>query len=119
MSDFPALKTGAVIQYPAEKTTTFSTQVLRFVDGSEQRFGDFGTSLHRWTILLDALDESELASLRNFFRSQRGVAGTFSFTDPWDGTAYDHCSLESDEMVEELVSEGKSRTKLVVREIKS
>src|SRR5438874_7908440 len=119
MSDFPVLKTGAVMQYPAEKATRFSTEVLRFVDGSEQRFRDFGASLRRWIIRLDLLDETELNSFRNFFRTQRGAAGTFSFTDPWDGTNYDNCSLESDEMVEDLLSEGRSRTTLIVKEIKS
>lgn len=118
MSDFPVLKTGAVIQYPAEKATRFSTEVLRFVDGSEQRFRDFGASLRRWTIRLDLLDETELNAFRNFFRTQRGAAGTFAFTDPWDGTTYDNCSLESDEMVENLLDEGRSKTTLIVREIK-
>jgi phage-related protein len=119
MSDFPVLKTGAVIQYPAEKATRYSTQVLRFVDGSEQRFRDFDASLRRWTIRLDALDETELCALRNFFRTQRGAAGTFSFTDPWNSNVYDKCSLESDEMVEHLLNEGRSQTSLIVREIKS
>jgi phage-related protein len=119
MSDFPSLKTGAVIQYPAEKETRFSSQVIRFVDGSEQRFRDFGASLRRWVIRLDSLDETELGAMRTFFRTQRGAAGTFSFTDPWDGTAYDKCTLETDEMVEELFDEGRSRTTLVVRESRS
>lgn len=119
MSDFPVLKTGAVIQYPAEKATGFSTQVLRFVDGSEQRFRDFGAPLRRWTIRLDLLDETELSSFRNFFRTQRGAAGTFSFTDPWDGTTYDNCSLESDEMLEDFLDQGRCRTMLIVREARS
>jgi Conserved hypothetical protein 2217 (DUF2460) len=118
MTDFPVLKTGAVIQYPAEKAIRFSTQVIRFVDGSEQRFRDFDVSLRRWIIRLDTLDETELGALRNLFRTQRGAAGTFSFTDPWDGTTYDKCNLESDEMVEDFLNEGKSRTTLVVRETK-
>lgn len=116
MSDFPILKTGAVIQYPADKGIAFSTQVIRFVDGSEQRFRNFNNPLHRWIVRLDSLDETELALMRNFFRTQRGAAGTFSFTDPWDGTAYDSCSLENDEMAEELLDEGRSRTTLVIKE---
>ena len=119
MSDFPILKTGAVMQYPAMKENRFATQVVRFVDGSEQRFRDFGASLHRWIVRLDALDETELAAMGNFFRTQRGAAGTFSFTDPWDGTAYDKCSLDSDEMTEEFTAEGRSRTTLVIRETRS
>lgn len=119
MSDFPVLKTGAVIQYPAEKETRFSTQVIRFVDGSEQRFRDFATSLRRWIIRLDQLDETEMISMRNFFRTQRGVAGTFSFMDPWDGAEHANCSLETDEMVEEFLDRSRGRTTLVVKENRS
>jgi|SRR5947209_4879386 len=116
MSDFPILKTGSVLQYPAEKATAYSTQVIRFVDGSEQRFRDFKTKLRRWIIRLDQLDEGEMISARNFFRTQRGAAGDFSFTDPWDGTEYASCSLGSDEMLEEFLDEGRGRTLLVVNE---
>lgn len=119
MSDFPTLKTGAVIQYPADKDTRFSTEVIQFVDGSEQRFRDFGTVLRRWMIRYDQLTDTEMASLRNFFRSQRGAAGTFSFTDPWDGIEYVNCSLELDEMSEEFVDSGRARTMLVVKENRS
>ncbi len=116
MSDFPTLSTGAVMQYPAGRDTRFATQVIRFVDGSEQRFRDFGSSLRRWVIQLDQLTETEMASMRNFFRAQRGAAGTFSFTDPWDSTEYTDCSLERDEMIEEFVNVGRARTTLVVKE---
>ncbi len=41
MNEFPKLKTGAVLQYPAAKRLECLTQVTRFLDGSEQRFRDF------------------------------------------------------------------------------
>ncbi len=119
MSDFPALKTGAVIQYPADHVTSFSTQVIQFVDGTEQRFRDFGSPLRRWVIRYDQLDEREITALRGFFRAQRGAAGTFSFTDPWDATEYASCSLENDEMVEDFMDAGRGRTTLVVKENRS
>jgi hypothetical protein len=34
MSAFPALKTGAVLQYPAQRAVQFSTDVVQFIDGS-------------------------------------------------------------------------------------
>ena len=116
MSDFPTLNTGAVMQYPAARDTRFSTQIVRFVDGSEQRFRDFGVSLRRWIIQLDQLTETEMASMRNFFRAQRGAAGTFSFTDPWDSTQHADCSLEGDEMIEDFTDVRRGRTTLVVKE---
>jgi phage-related protein len=116
MTDFPVLKTGAVLQYPAERSVRFSTQVVRFVDGAEQRYRGFGRPLRRWQIRLDLLDESEMTRLREFFREQRGAAGSFRFSDPWDGTDYADCSLENDEMIEELLGEMRGRTTLMVRE---
>ena len=38
MANFPRLTTGAVTQYPSSRNLTYSTYVLRFVDGREQRF---------------------------------------------------------------------------------
>ncbi len=116
MSDFPTLKTSAVLQYPGQKAARFSTQVVRFVDGSEQRYRDYQGRLHRWMIRLDLLDEGEMHLLREFFRAESGAVGTFTFTDPWDGTKYQNCSLEGDEMVEELSDEMKGKTALTVRE---
>src|ERR1700694_3550753 len=98
MSDFPTLQTGAILQYPAQKAIRFSTAVLRFVDGAEQRFREYQAPLRRWTIRLDLLDENELHVLREFFRAESGAAGTFSFADPWDGALYLNCSFENGEM---------------------
>lgn len=119
MSVFPTLKTGAVLQYPAQRTIQFSTQLLQFVDGSEQRFRDYQSALHRWIIQLDLLDEVELHGLREFFRTESGAFGSFGFTDPWSGVSYPHCTLESDTITEELRDELKGKTTLVVRENRS
>lgn len=116
MSTFPVLKTGAVMQYPAERSSQYANQVVRFLDGSEQRFREFAQPLHRWVIRLDLLDESELNRLREFFRIQNGAAGTFGFTDPWDCASYANCSLETDTMIETLTGEGRGQTTLTVRE---
>lgn len=116
MSDFPVLKTSAVLQYPAQKETRFSTEVIRFVDGSEQRFRNYAQLLRRWIVRLDSLDEAEIIALRNFFRTQRGAAGTFRFTDPWDGTEFTNCTLDSDEMLEEFIRQSQARTTLVIKE---
>ena len=64
---FPTLKTGAVMQYPAQRTLQFNTDAIRFLDGTEQRFRDNPSVLHQWTIQLDLLDESELAAFDQFF----------------------------------------------------
>ena len=116
MASFPALKTGVVAQYPSDRARRFSTKVLRFLDGSEQRFAGFGTPLRRWLIRLELLDEAELSTLEEFFVQQAGQAGTFSFTDPWDGTVYVNCSFESDVMTADYRGPGDGATSVTVKE---
>ncbi len=116
MANFPKLKTAAVMQYPAERRVRYQNQALRFVDGTEQRYRDSRGPLHRWEIPLSQLDESEMTAVEKFFEANQGAAGTFEFTDPWDGRVYPKCSLESD--VVELAATGEMRgaTRLTVVE---
>jgi hypothetical protein len=116
MSTFPTLKTGAVMQYPAQRGVTFSTTALQFVDGSEQRFRSYKTPLHRWVIQLSLLDQTELHEFQEFFRATAGRAENFTFTDPWDGTSYSSCSLGSDVMTAVLAGEWNGETLLNVIE---
>ncbi len=119
MASFPTLKTGAVAQYPSDRSRSFSTQVLRFLDGSEQRFAGYGTPLLRWSIQLALLDESELVNLEQFFESEGGRAQTFSFTDPWDGTVYPNCSFDSDTLTLQYGGQARGKTSMVVKENRS
>lgn len=116
MATFPALKTGAVAQYPAERVARFATVVQEFVDGSEQRFRQMGSRLRRWVIRLEQLDDAELFRLEQFFVEQRGASGSFVFTDPWDGTVYPDCSIEGDEIELTFESQGQGKTVMVVKE---
>jgi Conserved hypothetical protein 2217 (DUF2460) len=116
MASFPTLKTGAVMQYPGKRSLQFATEVLRFLDGSEQRYRDSPSMLHRWIIQLDLLDEAELAALDQFFVSNQGAFGSFSFTDPWDGTVYPNCSLENDTFNFSVRAEMCGKTSVTVRE---
>jgi hypothetical protein len=116
VSTFPTLKTGAVLQYPARKEVRFATEVIQFINGSEQRFREYQTPLHRWMIQVGLLDQGELQVLREFFRTQAGGADSFVFTDPWDGITYSNCSIEGGDLVLQLVDEMKGNTSLTVRE---
>jgi hypothetical protein len=113
---FPQLKTGAVMQYPAKRTLQFNTDAIRFLDGTEQRFRDNPSVLHRWTIQLDLLDESELTALDQFFISNQGRFGSFEFTDPWDGTVYRSCSMAQDSFAFQLSGEMRGKTTVTVCE---
>ena len=111
---FPTLKTGAVAQYPATKRLKYNTDVIRFLDGTEQRFRENPSVLQQWDIQLDLLDESELAALDQFFLSNQGRFGSFSFTDPWDGTVYPNCSLAGDTFAFQLRAEMRGKTSITV-----
>jgi len=116
MSTFPVLKTGAVIQVPTSRTMQFATDVVQFVDGSEQRFRSYAQPYHRWIVKFDALDEAELRNIRAFVQQVNGAAGLFSFTDPWDGTVYPTCTLEGDTTTDSLTGAMQGGTSLSIRE---
>jgi hypothetical protein len=116
MASFPTLKTGAITQYPSGRERDFSTQVMRFLDGSEQRFPAYGPPLRQWTIRLSLLDESELVNLEQFFESQGGRAGSFSFVDPFDGTTYPSCRFGSDSLALDYSTYSGGETSVTVKE---
>ena len=118
MATFPTLKTGAVLQYPAPKRLQFRNQLIQFLDGTEQRYREYSTSLRQWVVRLDLLDESELSEIEDFFVAMKGQFGSFTFIDPRDNVSYPDCSL-TDELEVELRGELRGRASLVIRENRS
>ena len=104
------------MQYPAAKVIAFQNQVVRFVDGKEQRYRDCAGPLHRWTIRLSDLDETEMVALEHFFESNQGSFGQFAFTDPWDNQTYSDCSFASDALNLTSVDEMRGNASLIVKE---
>jgi phage-related protein len=119
MASFPTLKTGAVAQYPATRTFRFQNQILRFLDGTDQRYRDAAGPLHAWEIRLDQLDDTEMAALEAFFLANQGSYESFSFTDPWDGQVYTNCSLATDTLDLTSVAEMQGRTSVKIIENRS
>lgn len=116
MAGFPPLKTGAVLQYPATKVVQYASTVIRFIDGSDQRYRNYAAPLGEWEIRLDLLDQSELYTLEQFFSAQEGQSGNFSFTDPWTNTQYTNCSIGQDTLKSELREEARGSTSVIVGE---
>ena len=114
MATFPKLKTGAIAQYPMARSEQYQNQTVRFVDGSEQRYRDSSGARLAWQIELSELDEGELASIEEFFLSNQGAFGSFSFTDPWDGHVYDNCSMSAGSLALLTSGEMRGSTKLAV-----
>lgn len=118
MANFPLLKTGALAQYPLERGTRYRTEVVRYVDGGEQRYREWNGVLRRWVVRLELLEEREVAEIEEFFRGEQGQAGTFVFTDPFSGAEYPQCYLEGEELRVAVDGEMRSRTELVIRELR-
>ena len=115
MAAFPTLRTGAVAQYPSTRHVRVETNVIRFVDGAEQRFRATAGLVRRWEIRLQAADATELAAIETFFLEQQGRFGSFSFTDPWDGVEYADCSFEEDTFEARHLTETRSAARMIIR----
>ena len=116
MATFPLLKTGAVAQYPLQRGEFFLTEIVAFLDGSEQRFRSSGADLRRWVVRLDWLDESEMVMIEQFFLSLEGTAMNFAFTDPYDATVYQNCSLENEDLTIQMDHLFELRTAIGIRQ---
>jgi len=114
MATFPTLKTGAALQYPAARKAHYQNEALRFLDGTEQRYRDCAGPLLAWEIPLSRLDETETAAIVQFLEDNQGCFGSFSFTDPWDGTVYPNCSLQSDALITTAAGEMDNAATLTV-----
>ena len=114
MALFPRLSTGAVAQYPAKRVLDYTTRVIQYLDGTEQRIGRRASAIRRWSIKLDQLTERELSDILIFFSQHQGRAEEFDFEDPWSGLVIEHCRFEQDDVVAELLGSG-GRTTLSIR----
>jgi len=115
MATFPTLKTGAPAQYPLDSGVRFSTQAVRFMDGSQQKFRLYGVGLRKWTLRLDLLDEDELNAVIAFV-GQQGSA-PFAFTDPVTGSAASTCVLSGQRSDVTMTRELDGQTTVVIEEI--
>ena len=104
------------MQYPAIKSAQYSSFVVKFLDGADQRYRHYSAPLHRWTIHLEMLDESELSALEQFFIAQEGRFATFTFIDPWTQTSFPNCSIDQDILDYQLLGEARGAMRLIVSE---
>src|SRR5437763_14680053 len=114
MAAFPRLKTGAIAQYPVTGREQFQNQTVRFVDGTEQRYRDSAGTRLEWELQLSQLDEGELAAIEEFYLSNQGSFGSFSFTDPWDGREYENCSMAADGLTLATLEQMRASTRVTV-----
>ena len=115
MAAFPKVGTGVVAQYPSARLVDSDTTVLEYVDGSEQRFRNRSAPVNRWLIRLGDVATRDLFAIETFFLEQQGQYGSFSFTDPWDGTEYPDCSFEQEMFEIVALADGRYESHLMIR----
>ncbi len=116
MATFPILNSGAVAQYPINLVLSQSVQVLRFLDGSDQRFLNQGRQYRRWQITLNLLNESEINQIQFFFVAQQGEYSLFDFPDPISNQVIPNCRLGAAGLVTDLIGVDNSSSTLWVVE---
>jgi len=116
MSTFPILKSGAVTQYPTVVTQAQPTQIIRFLDGTDQRYLMQGQARRQWRIDLSCLDEAEIYAMELFFAEQQGIYSLFTFPDPISGTGVANCRIGSSELTTEYLGPDASKTSIWVIE---
>lgn len=116
MADFPTLKSGAVAQDGAAKFFQYSTRVVRFADGAEQRFRMRRGAQRQWIIRLELLSDAEAAEIFAFLEARQGRHGVFSFFDPWDEVEYPNCSLVDDDQFLDLLEHGRTAASIRIRQ---
>ena len=114
MATLPTLKTGAAAQYPLAINTTYSTQAVRFLDGSQQTFRLYPAGLRRWSVQLDGLDEQELDAFISFVEVQGGEP--FAFTDPATGDVVANCIISGQQADAGMATELSGQTQFVIEE---
>ncbi|MFZ0593668.1 MAG: DUF2460 domain-containing protein [Bryobacteraceae bacterium] len=116
MANFPVLSTGAIAQYPVSRATTFATEVIQFLDGSEQRCMMRGKLLRRWQLTLTQLSEEELLAIEEFFDANQGNFGLFTFTDPLTGAVVPNCRLQNPSIITQYLAVGNGSAVVLIEE---
>ena len=68
-----------------------------------------------WELKLSSVSEEELCAIEEFFVSQQGRFGRFTFVDPFDGTEYPNCSFDADSLHGQLFDEESAQSTLIIR----
>ena len=116
MASFPVLSSGAVTQYPAPLRFGQAAQVIRFLDGSDQRYLIQGRSFRSWEIRVDLLNGSEMQQIESFFTSMQGDYSKFLFPDPFTGQMVPNCRIGAPGVILEYVGEDVGAASLWVIE---
>lgn len=116
MLTFPRLNSGAVAQYPLPVSYSSPTQVVRFIDGLDQRFAARGKTLRSWHVQLSNLSDSEIGQIETFFASLSGQYSLFAFPDPYSGSTVPNCRMGESSLTTDYLASDLSSVSLWVVE---
>ena len=82
MLAYPQLETGALSQFPIQKTRKARTVLNEAADGTTIKLADSAGGSTEWVLTYVDLADDELAVLLTFFASAEGTLNSFTFLDP-------------------------------------
>lgn len=82
MSVYPQLTSGAISQFPMQKTRETRTVVNTLADGSSIKLADDNGGSTGWQLQYAGLTDAETTNLQQFFESCEGSLNSFTFVDP-------------------------------------
>lgn len=104
MANLPTLRSGAVARYPVTQRTCALTEVIEFVNGSEQRWRK-RAKLRQFDLVYTNVNSYDLGVMLDFFISKKGpfvdngLTNTFTVPAPL-GEPTDYCAFAQDDFTE-------------------
>ena len=81
---FPQMTSGALVQYPIQKTQSVRTVRNVLADGSDLVYADGRGSTVAWQLSYEELSLIDLTALQSFYAACYGPLRAFTFIDPTD-----------------------------------
>src|ERR1700693_2641509 len=82
MAIYPQLSSGAISQFPLQKTRRRRAVVNAAADGTTVKLADPAGETVEWQLQYAGLSDAELAALQQFFTESEGSLNGFTFLDP-------------------------------------
>lgn len=116
MAAFPALRSGVVGMYPATLGAAFKTEVVRFVNDSEQRWATW-PGLGDFELVFTDVNGYDLSTLLDFFRSVKGQFDA-TWTLTMNGQTWNNCCFLQDDFTFNEVKPERYSVTLKCRQVK-
>jgi hypothetical protein len=99
----PTLASGSVARYPVQVTTSAKTGIVRFVNGSEQRWRE-AQQITSFVLTYTNINAYDTSTMQAFFIARKGrfvdsaLTNTFSVT--LGSTTWNYCMFDQDDFTE-------------------